>query len=156
MVVLPCDGLATCPGSTPLLACRPLEIGTSSPATRYRRRTWMEKEIGLTDEKVKAYLALHPQMLDEFVLESVSAETLDRWLKRKTSSRPADDTSTKEVSRQQKLIVLHFISWENATIVYVYTLHGGPRMAIQASSRLAPSHTGQPLPLTLPRLAKHC
>ncbi|KAG8000022.1 cAMP and cAMP-inhibited cGMP 3' [Nibea albiflora] len=43
----------------------------------------------LTDEKVKAYLSLHPQMLDDFVLESVSAETLDRWLKRKTSSRPA-------------------------------------------------------------------
>uniref|UniRef100_A0A4W6EAL4 Phosphodiesterase n=2 Tax=Lates calcarifer TaxID=8187 RepID=A0A4W6EAL4_LATCA len=40
---------------------------------------------GLTDEKVKAYLSLHPQMLDDFVLESVSAETLDRWLKRKTS-----------------------------------------------------------------------
>uniref|UniRef100_A0A669CJH6 Phosphodiesterase n=1 Tax=Oreochromis niloticus TaxID=8128 RepID=A0A669CJH6_ORENI len=43
---------------------------------------------GLTDEKVKAYLSLHPQILDDFVLESVSAETLDRWLKRKTSSRP--------------------------------------------------------------------
>lgn len=43
----------------------------------------------MTDEKVKAYLSLHPQMLDDFVLESVSAETLDRWLKRKTSSRPA-------------------------------------------------------------------
>ncbi|XP_013124483.1 cAMP and cAMP-inhibited cGMP 3',5'-cyclic phosphodiesterase 10A isoform X3 [Oreochromis niloticus] len=55
---------------------------------------------GLTDEKVKAYLSLHPQILDDFVLESVSAETLDRWLKRKTSSRPADDTSSKEVSRQ--------------------------------------------------------
>ncbi|XP_074532352.1 cAMP and cAMP-inhibited cGMP 3',5'-cyclic phosphodiesterase 10A isoform X1 [Halichoeres trimaculatus] len=55
---------------------------------------------GLTDEKVKAYLSLHPQMLDDFVLESVSAETLDRWLKKKTSSRPADDTSAKEVSRQ--------------------------------------------------------
>ncbi|XP_031729480.1 cAMP and cAMP-inhibited cGMP 3',5'-cyclic phosphodiesterase 10A isoform X3 [Anarrhichthys ocellatus] len=55
---------------------------------------------GLTDEKVKAYLSLHPQMLDDFVLESVSAETLDRWLKRKTSSRPADDTSAKEASRQ--------------------------------------------------------
>ncbi|XP_042289659.1 cAMP and cAMP-inhibited cGMP 3',5'-cyclic phosphodiesterase 10A isoform X1 [Thunnus albacares] len=55
---------------------------------------------GLTDEKVKAYLSLHPQMLDDFVLESVSAETLDRWLKRKTSSRPADDTSAKDVSRQ--------------------------------------------------------
>ncbi|XP_026210260.1 cAMP and cAMP-inhibited cGMP 3',5'-cyclic phosphodiesterase 10A isoform X2 [Anabas testudineus] len=78
---------------------------------------------GLTDEKVKAYLSLHPQMLDDFVLESVSAETLDRWLKRKTNSKPAvstspvgeeserwgsaacpcdsqvDDTSAKEVSR---------------------------------------------------------
>lgn len=43
----------------------------------------------MTDEKVKAYLSLHPQMLDDFVLESVSAETLDRWLKRKTGSRPA-------------------------------------------------------------------
>uniref|UniRef100_A0A3B4GL56 Uncharacterized protein n=1 Tax=Pundamilia nyererei TaxID=303518 RepID=A0A3B4GL56_9CICH len=40
---------------------------------------------GLTDEKVKAYLSLHPQILDDFVLESVSAETLDRWLKRKTN-----------------------------------------------------------------------
>ncbi|XP_039640505.1 cAMP and cAMP-inhibited cGMP 3',5'-cyclic phosphodiesterase 10A isoform X1 [Perca fluviatilis] len=56
---------------------------------------------GLTDEKVKAYLSLHPQMLDDFVLESVSAETLDRWLKRKTSSRPADETSAKNVSRYQ-------------------------------------------------------
>lgn len=41
---------------------------------------------------MKAYLSLHPHMLDEFVLESVSAETLDRWLKRKTSSRPAGTT----------------------------------------------------------------
>ncbi|XP_058651277.1 cAMP and cAMP-inhibited cGMP 3',5'-cyclic phosphodiesterase 10A isoform X4 [Onychostoma macrolepis] len=54
----------------------------------------------LTDEKVKAYLSLHPQMLDEFVLESVSAETVDRWLKRKNSSQPADESSAKEVSRQ--------------------------------------------------------
>lgn len=44
---------------------------------------------GLTDEKVKAYLSLHPQMLDDFVLESVSTETLDRWLKKKTSGSPA-------------------------------------------------------------------
>ncbi|XP_046726625.1 cAMP and cAMP-inhibited cGMP 3',5'-cyclic phosphodiesterase 10A isoform X2 [Silurus meridionalis] len=55
---------------------------------------------GLTDEKVKAYLSLHPQMLDEFVLESVSAETVDRWLKRKSSSPPTDEPSMKEVSRQ--------------------------------------------------------
>ncbi|XP_029570622.1 cAMP and cAMP-inhibited cGMP 3',5'-cyclic phosphodiesterase 10A [Salmo trutta] len=50
---------------------------------------------GLTDDKVKAYLSLHPQMLDEFVSESVSSETLDRWHKRKSSgSLPADDTSS--------------------------------------------------------------
>ncbi|XP_027861887.1 cAMP and cAMP-inhibited cGMP 3',5'-cyclic phosphodiesterase 10A isoform X2 [Xiphophorus couchianus] len=65
------------------------------------KQTVHDDDQGLTDEKVKAYLSLHPQMLDEFVLESVSAETLDRWLKRKTSSRPADGTSTKEVSRYQ-------------------------------------------------------
>ncbi|KAL4641281.1 cAMP and cAMP-inhibited cGMP 3',5'-cyclic phosphodiesterase 10A isoform X1, partial [Arapaima gigas] len=57
-------------------------------------------EQGLTDEKVKAYLSLHPQMLDEFVSESVSVETVDRWLKRKSSTRQGDDPSTKEVSRQ--------------------------------------------------------
>uniref|UniRef100_A0A671PK83 Phosphodiesterase n=1 Tax=Sinocyclocheilus anshuiensis TaxID=1608454 RepID=A0A671PK83_9TELE len=51
--------------------------------------------------KVKAYLSLHPQMLDEFVLESVSAETVDRWLKRKSSSQPADESSAKDVSRYQ-------------------------------------------------------
>uniref|UniRef100_A0A8C6XUL2 Phosphodiesterase n=2 Tax=Naja naja TaxID=35670 RepID=A0A8C6XUL2_NAJNA len=38
---------------------------------------------GLTDEKVKAYLSLHPQVLDEFVLESVGAETVEKWLQRK-------------------------------------------------------------------------
>lgn len=42
---------------------------------------------------MKAYLSLHPQMLDEFVLESVSAETLDRWLKRKSSSPPTGTPS---------------------------------------------------------------
>ncbi|GAA6094221.1 cAMP and cAMP-inhibited cGMP 3',5'-cyclic phosphodiesterase 10A isoform X6 [Tachysurus ichikawai] len=49
----------------------------------------------LTDEKVKAYLSLHPQMLDEFVLESVSAETVDRWLKRKSSGPPTGMVSCK-------------------------------------------------------------
>ncbi|MGH0129009.1 UNVERIFIED_CONTAM: hypothetical protein FKN15_075392 [Acipenser sinensis] len=39
----------------------------------------------LTDEKVKAYLSLHPQVLDEFVSESVSAETVDKWLRRKNN-----------------------------------------------------------------------
>ncbi|MED6294619.1 A disintegrin and metalloproteinase with thrombospondin motifs 20, partial [Characodon lateralis] len=33
--VLPCDGLTTCPGCTPPLARRLLEIGTSSPLTHY-------------------------------------------------------------------------------------------------------------------------
>ncbi|MEQ2233101.1 hypothetical protein ILYODFUR_018448 [Ilyodon furcidens] len=43
--VLPCDGLAIRPGCTPPLARRPLEIGTSSPATLYvrsRYRKWMD------------------------------------------------------------------------------------------------------------------
>ncbi|MEQ2208810.1 hypothetical protein XENOCAPTIV_015824 [Xenoophorus captivus] len=61
-----------------------------------------EATRGLTDDKVKAYLALHPQMLDEFVLESVSAETLDRWLKRKTSSRPAGTAIPHTDQRMQR------------------------------------------------------
>ncbi|TSN48506.1 cAMP and cAMP-inhibited cGMP 3',5'-cyclic phosphodiesterase 10A [Bagarius yarrelli] len=60
----------------------------------------MREHACLTDEKVKAYLSLHPQMLDEFVLESVSAETVDRWLKRKSSTSLTEEPSTKEVSRQ--------------------------------------------------------
>lgn len=46
---------------------------------------------------MKAYLSLHPQMLDDFVSESVSVETLDRWLKRKNSSRPAGMPARKHV-----------------------------------------------------------
>ncbi|KAI4582613.1 hypothetical protein MJG53_009164 [Ovis ammon polii x Ovis aries] len=44
----------------------------------------------LTDEKVKAYLSLHPQVLDEFVSESVSAETVEKWLKRKNKKSEVD------------------------------------------------------------------
>nr|XP_051711106.1 cAMP and cAMP-inhibited cGMP 3',5'-cyclic phosphodiesterase 10A isoform X4 [Oryctolagus cuniculus] len=55
---------------------------------------------GLTDEKVKAYLSLHPQVLDEFVSESVSAETVEKWLKRK-NNKPEDESTPKEVSRYQ-------------------------------------------------------
>ncbi|XP_068597463.1 cAMP and cAMP-inhibited cGMP 3',5'-cyclic phosphodiesterase 10A [Brachionichthys hirsutus] len=77
-----------------------MEDGPSS-ASCFRRLTDCFPGASLTDEKVKAYLSLHPQMLDDFVSESVSAETLDRWLKRKTSSRPADDASAKEISRYQ-------------------------------------------------------
>ncbi|KAH1172841.1 hypothetical protein KIL84_016680, partial [Mauremys mutica] len=54
----------------------------------------------LTDEKVKAYLSLHPQVLDEFVSESVSAETVEKWLKRK-NNRQEDESTPKEVSRYQ-------------------------------------------------------
>ncbi|XP_026080468.1 cAMP and cAMP-inhibited cGMP 3',5'-cyclic phosphodiesterase 10A-like isoform X2 [Carassius auratus] len=59
----------------------------------FRRFTDCFLGSSLTDEKVKAYLSLNPQMLDEFVLESVSAETVDRWLKRKNSSQPAGTDS---------------------------------------------------------------
>uniref|UniRef100_A0A8C5Y0A3 Phosphodiesterase n=1 Tax=Microcebus murinus TaxID=30608 RepID=A0A8C5Y0A3_MICMU len=55
---------------------------------------------GLTDEKVKAYLSLHPQVLDEFVYESVSTETIEKWLKRK-NNKLEDESAPKEVSRYQ-------------------------------------------------------
>ncbi|KAJ8248254.1 hypothetical protein GJAV_G00240050 [Gymnothorax javanicus] len=57
-------------------------------------------EQGLTDEKVKAYLSLHPQMLDDFVSESVSSETVSKWLQKKNTTKIADDSTSKEVSRQ--------------------------------------------------------
>ncbi|MEQ2180810.1 hypothetical protein GOODEAATRI_005133 [Goodea atripinnis] len=37
--VFPCNGLETCPGPTPPVTCRLLEIGTNSPVTLYRK--WM-------------------------------------------------------------------------------------------------------------------
>ncbi|XP_045558280.1 cAMP and cAMP-inhibited cGMP 3',5'-cyclic phosphodiesterase 10A isoform X3 [Salmo salar] len=71
-----------------------MEDGPSSTSC-FRRITDCFLGSSLTDDKVKAYLSLHPQMLDEFVSESVSSETLDRWHKRKSSgSLPADDTSS--------------------------------------------------------------
>lgn len=54
----------------------------------------------MTDGKVKAYLSLHPQVLDEFVSESVSAETVEKWLKRK-NDKLEDDSAPKEVSMYQ-------------------------------------------------------
>ncbi|XP_006638868.2 cAMP and cAMP-inhibited cGMP 3',5'-cyclic phosphodiesterase 10A isoform X4 [Lepisosteus oculatus] len=66
----------------------------------FRRFTDCFLGTSLTDEKVKAYLSLHPQVLDEFVSESVSTETVDKWLKRK-NSRQEDDSTVKEVSRYQ-------------------------------------------------------
>ncbi|NXX10563.1 PDE10 phosphodiesterase, partial [Podargus strigoides] len=60
---------------------------------------------GLTDEKVKAYLSLHPQVLDEFVSESVSAETVEKWLKRKNNRQegmwnPCWDVSYQDTNMQ--------------------------------------------------------
>uniref|UniRef100_G1LNQ7 Phosphodiesterase n=1 Tax=Ailuropoda melanoleuca TaxID=9646 RepID=G1LNQ7_AILME len=63
-------------------------------------RSQMPRRSSLTDEKVKAYLSLHPQVLDEFVSESVSAETVEKWLKRK-NNKPEDESAPKEVSRYQ-------------------------------------------------------
>lgn len=66
---------------------------------------------GLTDEKVKAYLSLHPQVLDEFVLESVSAETVEKWLQRKQNKAEGTFLITLRTSGQ--LFVYDF-SFENA------------------------------------------
>ncbi|GAB5572043.1 cAMP and cAMP-inhibited cGMP 3' [Prionailurus iriomotensis] len=63
-----------------------------------RLRGYLLPKRSLTDEKVKAYLSLHPQVLDEFVSESVSAETVEKWLKRK-NNKPEDESAPKEVSR---------------------------------------------------------
>ncbi|XP_048661806.1 cAMP and cAMP-inhibited cGMP 3',5'-cyclic phosphodiesterase 10A isoform X2 [Marmota marmota marmota] len=63
-------------------------------------RDQVPQRPGLTDEKVKAYLSLHPQVLDEFVSESVSAETVEKWLKRK-NNKIEDESAPKEVSRYQ-------------------------------------------------------
>lgn len=64
---------------------------------------------GLTDEKVKAYLALHPQVLDEFVSESVSAETVEKWLQRKYNAKEGrifvHFGSSEETSLSDRLIL---------------------------------------------------
>ncbi|XP_027542587.1 cAMP and cAMP-inhibited cGMP 3',5'-cyclic phosphodiesterase 10A isoform X3 [Neopelma chrysocephalum] len=76
-----------------------MEDGSNS-ASCFRRFTDCFLNTSLTDEKVKAYLSLHPQVLDEFVSESVSAETVEKWLKRK-NNRQEDESTPKEVSRYQ-------------------------------------------------------
>ncbi|XP_073527528.1 cAMP and cAMP-inhibited cGMP 3',5'-cyclic phosphodiesterase 10A isoform X2 [Phyllobates terribilis] len=55
-------------------------------------------EPDLTDEKVKAYLSRHPQLLDEFVSESVASETVEKWMKKKNLN---EDVTPIEVSRYQ-------------------------------------------------------
>ncbi|XP_064808803.1 cAMP and cAMP-inhibited cGMP 3',5'-cyclic phosphodiesterase 10A-like [Oncorhynchus masou masou] len=76
-----------------------MEDGPSSTSC-FRRITDCFLGSSLTDDQVKDYLTLHPQMLDEFVSESVSSETLDRWHKRK-SSDTSSSSSAKEGSRYQ-------------------------------------------------------
>ncbi|XP_068009133.1 cAMP and cAMP-inhibited cGMP 3',5'-cyclic phosphodiesterase 10A [Melanerpes formicivorus] len=85
--------------SSPLLLGPDMEDGSNS-ASCFRRFTDCFLNTSLTDEKVKAYLSLHPQVLDEFVSESVSAETVEKWLKRK-NNRQEDEPTPKEVSRYQ-------------------------------------------------------
>ncbi|KAM6126673.1 cAMP and cAMP-inhibited cGMP 3',5'-cyclic phosphodiesterase 10A [Pterocles gutturalis] len=85
--------------SSPLLLGPDMEDGSNS-ASCFRRFTDCFLNTSLTDEKVKAYLSLHPQVLDEFVSESVSAETVEKWLQRK-NSRQKDERAPKEVSRYQ-------------------------------------------------------
>ncbi|XP_025023942.1 cAMP and cAMP-inhibited cGMP 3',5'-cyclic phosphodiesterase 10A-like, partial [Python bivittatus] len=76
-----------------------MEDGSSS-ASCFRRFTECFLSASLTDEKVKAYLSLHPQVLDEFVSESISAETVEKWLKRKHNIEE-DDSTPKHVTRYQ-------------------------------------------------------
>ncbi|XP_036981988.2 cAMP and cAMP-inhibited cGMP 3',5'-cyclic phosphodiesterase 10A isoform X1 [Artibeus jamaicensis] len=83
-----------------LLLGSDMEDGPSNNTSCFRRLTECFLSPSLTDEKVKAYLSLHPQVLDEFVSESVSAETVEKWLKRK-NNKLEDETAPKEVSRYQ-------------------------------------------------------
>lgn len=79
---------------------RAMEDGASPTAGCFRRITDCFVSTNLTDEKVKAYLSLHPQVLDEFVSESVSTETVEKWMKKK-SNRHEDESVPTEVSRYQ-------------------------------------------------------
>ncbi|XP_036916411.1 cAMP and cAMP-inhibited cGMP 3',5'-cyclic phosphodiesterase 10A [Sturnira hondurensis] len=83
-----------------LLLGSDMEDGPSNNTSCFRRLTECFLSPSLTDEKVKAYLSLHPQVLDEYVSESVSAETVEKWLKRK-NNKLEDETAPKEVSRYQ-------------------------------------------------------
>ncbi|XP_019605390.2 cAMP and cAMP-inhibited cGMP 3',5'-cyclic phosphodiesterase 10A isoform X2 [Rhinolophus sinicus] len=101
----PAARLAGSPGfalaaAAPLLSGSDMEDGPSNNASCFRRLTECFLSPSLTDEKVKAYLSLHPQVLDEFVSESVSAETVEKWLKRK-NNKPEDESAPKEISRYQ-------------------------------------------------------
>ncbi|XP_060098082.1 cAMP and cAMP-inhibited cGMP 3',5'-cyclic phosphodiesterase 10A isoform X4 [Heteronotia binoei] len=74
--------------------------GSGLPVEEPKTRLGDSDVQGLTDEKVKAYLSLHPQVLDEFVSESVSAETVEKWLQRKYNAKE-DISVAKQVNRYQ-------------------------------------------------------
>ncbi|XP_069581987.1 cAMP and cAMP-inhibited cGMP 3',5'-cyclic phosphodiesterase 10A isoform X2 [Ranitomeya imitator] len=74
-----------------------MEDGPSSEGC-FRRFTDCFLGANLTDEKVKAYLSRHPQLLDEFVTESVASETVEKWMKKKNLN---EDVTATEVSRYQ-------------------------------------------------------
>ncbi|XP_039204854.1 cAMP and cAMP-inhibited cGMP 3',5'-cyclic phosphodiesterase 10A isoform X2 [Crotalus tigris] len=86
-----------------------------------------ERRLGLTDEKVKAYLSLHPQVLDEFVLESVGAETVEKWLQRK-QNKEEEDSAPKHVSRYQNS--------DMEGMVYDLNSHLEKRMDIAGNNQL--------------------
>ncbi|XP_063089153.1 cAMP and cAMP-inhibited cGMP 3',5'-cyclic phosphodiesterase 10A isoform X2 [Cavia porcellus] len=86
--------------ASPLLLGSDMEDGSSNSTSCFRRLIECFLSPSLTDEKVKAYLSLHPQVLDEFVSESVSTETVEKWLRRK-NDKFGDDSTPKEVSRYQ-------------------------------------------------------
>ncbi|XP_038664678.1 cAMP and cAMP-inhibited cGMP 3',5'-cyclic phosphodiesterase 10A isoform X3 [Scyliorhinus canicula] len=65
------------------------ETAESSPGCLRRFATCLLNH-SLTDEKVKSYLSLHSNVLDEFVAESVSIETLERWLVKKQSRQDGE------------------------------------------------------------------
>nr|KAF6462704.1 phosphodiesterase 10A [Molossus molossus] len=118
----------------------------------------MAKLYGLTDEKVKAYLSLHPQVLDEFVSESVSAETVEKWLKRK-NNKPEDESAPKEVSRYQDTNMQGVVYELNSYIEQRLDTGGDNQLLLYELSSII--KTDQSLPLLLPwqpqkRMDLHC
>uniref|UniRef100_A0A670YU06 Phosphodiesterase n=1 Tax=Pseudonaja textilis TaxID=8673 RepID=A0A670YU06_PSETE len=76
-----------------------------------------KEKKSLTDEKVKAYLSLHPQVLDEFVLESVGAETVEKWLQRKQNKEQEKRT---DIAGNSQLLL-----YELSTIIQTATKADG-------------------------------
>ncbi|XP_060609693.2 cAMP and cAMP-inhibited cGMP 3',5'-cyclic phosphodiesterase 10A isoform X5 [Anolis sagrei] len=116
--------------------------GSGLPEEGPRTQLGDSEEPGLTDEKVKAYLSLHPQVLDEFVSESVSSETVEKWLRRKNHI-DEDVPTPKHVSRYQNTDMQSVVYELNSYIeqrldiggnnqLLLYELSGVIRMATNA------------------------